>query len=109
SAVDSRLQRSDQARSRTVPGEFRRRVPAAAIARRASLAFGQRTGAMREGTGLRRLQPESRSVGRTLDRAPADGQALVSVLRENGRAGRAGDDSRLGVLQSELPCDRRAL
>ncbi len=41
--------------------------------------------------------------------AAAHRQALVSVLREDGRARRAGDDPRVGVVQSELPCDRRAL
>ena len=68
-----------------------------------------RAGALRDRARLRRLQPQSRSVGRPLDVAAAHRQALVSVLREDGRARRAGDDPRLGVVQPELPRDRRAL
>ena len=68
-----------------------------------------RARALRDRARLRRLQPQSRSVGRPLDVAAADRPALVSVLREDGRARRAGDDPRLGVVQSELPCHRRAL
>ena len=50
--------------------------------------------------GLRRLQPEPRSVRRLLQRAADDRQVVVSVLREDDRARRAGDDPRLGLLQS---------
>ena len=42
-------------------------------------------------------------------RAAADRQVLVSVLREDGRARRAGDGPRQRVVQPELPRDRRAL
>ena len=40
---------------------------------------------------------------------PLTDRALVSALREAGRARRAGDGARQRVLQSELPRDRRAL
>ena len=92
------------------PRELRRRLPAAAVAGRADRALG-RTSCERCVTRarLRRLQPESRSVRRPLDRAAADRPALVSVLREDGRARRAGDDPRVGVVQPELPRHRRAL
>ena len=108
-SLDARLQRSDQARRRSVSGELRRRLPVAAVAGRADREFDRRAGALRDRARLHRLQSESRSVRRPLDVAAADRPALVSVLREDGRARRAGDGPRLGVVQSELPRDRRAL
>ena len=55
--------------------------------------------ALRE-DGLRRLQPQSRSVRRLFQLAADDRQVVVSVLREDDRAGRARHDPRLGLLQS---------
>ncbi len=46
-------------------------------------------GAVREGVRVHRLQPESRSVGRLLDRSAAHGQVVVPALREDGGARRA--------------------
>ena len=66
-------------------------------------------GALREGVRLHRLQPQSGSVRRLLDRPAAHRQVVVSAVREDGGARRAGDDPRQRVLQSELPCHRRAL
>jgi 4-oxalmesaconate hydratase len=42
-------------------------------------------------------------------RPAADRPGLVPLLREDGRAGRAGDDPRLRLLQPQLPRHRRAL
>jgi 4-oxalmesaconate hydratase len=50
--------------------------------------------------GLRRLQPQSRPIRRLFQRAAADRQVVVSILREDGRARRAGDDPRQRLLQS---------
>ncbi len=58
---------------------------------------------------LRRLQSQSRSVRRPLDRPAADRPLLVSALREDGRARRAGDDPCAALVQRELPHHRRAL
>ena len=68
-----------------------------------------RARALRQGAGLHRLQPQSRSVGRLLDRPAADRPLVVSALREDGRARRAGDGACQRVVQSELPRHRRAL
>ena len=48
-------------------------------------------------------------VGRLVDRPAALRPLLVSALRKDGRARRAGDDPCQLVLQSELPRHRRAL
>ncbi len=108
--LDARLQRPDQARRRAVS----RRTSSASAScrsRRASpiAQLDRRARALRERARLRRLQPQPRPVRRPLDLAAADRPALVSVLREDGRARRAGDDPRLGVVQPELPRHRRAL
>ena len=58
---------------------------------------------------LRRLQPQPRPVRRALDRAAADRPVLVPAVRGDGRARRAGDGARVGVVQPELPHARRAL
>ena len=71
--------------------------------------FRARARALRARAGLRRLQPESRPVGRLLEVAAAHRPPLVPVLREDGRARRAGDGACLGVLQPVLSRDRRAL
>ena len=68
-----------------------------------------RAGALRQRLRLRRHQPQSRSVGRALDRAAADRPVLVSALREDGGARHSGHDPRLHLLQSLLPRHRRAL
>ena len=51
----------------------------------------RRTRALRQGIRLHRLQSESGSVRRLLDRSAADRQMVVSALRKDGRARRAGD------------------
>ena len=107
--LDARLQRSDPARGRPVPGELRRRLPAAAVPGRAHRPLGRRARALRARARLHRLQPEPGSVRRALDLAAAHRPALVPVLREDGRARRAGDGARVRLLQPELPRDRRPL
>jgi 4-oxalmesaconate hydratase len=77
------------------PRDLHRRLPAAAVAGRVDRAFDRRAGALRERAGLRRLQPQPRPVGRPLDRPAPDRPGLVSLLREDGRAGRAGHGPRL--------------
>ena len=67
------------------------------IARRAADLFDQGARALRARARLRRLQPQSRPVRRLLQRAAADRQVVVSVLREDDRARRAGDDPRLAA------------
>ena len=69
----------------------------------------RRARALRHRARLRRLQPEPRPLGRDVDRPAAHRPKLVSVLREDGRAGRPGDDPRLGIVQRQLPRHRRAL
>ena len=69
----------------------------------------RRARALRQRARLRRLQPQSRSVGRLLERAAAHRPLVVSALREDGRARRAGDDPCQRLVQSELPRHRRAL
>ena len=51
------------------PGEVRRRLPAAAVARRAARRVRRRARALRERAGLRRLQPEPGPVRRPLELA----------------------------------------
>ena len=69
----------------------------------------RRAEAVRERAGVHRLQPQPRSVGRPLDGAAADRSLLVSVLRGDGGAGRAGDGARERVVQPQLPRHRRPL
>ena len=90
------LQRPDPPRRHALSEELHRRLPVAAVARRAAEELDRRARALRE-DGLRRLQPQSRSVRRLFQRAAADRQVVVSVLREDGRARRAGDDPRLAA------------
>ena len=68
-----------------------------------------RARALRARSGLRRLQPESRSVGRALEGAAADRPLVVPAVREDGRARRAGDGPCQHVVQPVLSRDRRAL
>ena len=63
-----RLQRADLSRLHAVPAQLRRRVHAAAERRRVAAQLHRRAGALRAAIRLRRLQSESRSVGRLLDR-----------------------------------------
>src|SRR4029453_12397330 len=85
-ALVAALQRPDRPRLRALSGQLRGRVPAAAVPWRAARAFGPRARAMRQPAWVHRLQPESRSVGRSLDRTAADRSLVVSALREDGRA-----------------------
>src|SRR5690606_12392440 len=73
-------------------------------------ARGQRQGtaALRR-HGLHRRQPHARPLGRPLELAAADRPLLVPDLREAVRAGHAGHDPRLRLLQPVLPHHRRAL
>src|SRR5579872_2143878 len=64
---------------------------------------------MRQGVWLRRHQPQSRSIWRTLDLAAAVGSSLVPDLREDDRARHSGHDSCLDELQRLLSYHRRAL
>ena len=99
SRMDADLQRPDPPRRHALSEELHRRLPAAAVAGRAAEERHRRARALRE-DGLRRLQPQSRSVRRLFQRAADDRQVVVPVLREDGRARRAGDDPRLRLLQS---------
>ena len=92
------LQRPYPSRLRALSAKLHRRVPIAAIAGRAAAALvgGART--LRQGTRFYRLQSQSRSVRRLLEFTAAHRQVVVSVVREDGRARRAGDD----------PCSRAA-
>ncbi len=76
------------------PEELHRRLPAAAVARRDAEASRSASSSAACKSGLRRLQPQSRSVRRLFQRAAADRQVVVSGLREDDRARRAGDDPR---------------
>ena len=59
--------------------------------------------------GFRRLQPQSRSVRRLFQRAADDRQVVLPVLREDGRARRAGDDPRFRLLQPGAAHHRLAI
>ncbi len=69
----------------------------------------RRARALRQGARLRRLQPQPGPVRRLLDRPAAHRPLLVSALREDGRARRAGDDPCQRLVQPQLPRHRRAL
>ena len=81
-------------RDRAVPGQLRRRLPAAADARAPPRRRDRRAAPLRRRAGLRRLQPQPRPVRRALDRAAADRPVLVPAVRDAGRARRAGDGPR---------------
>ena len=89
------------------PRQLRRRVHAAADRRRVAAQLHRRAGALRASIRLRRLQPEPRSLRRLLEGSAAHRPLLVSAVREDGRARRAGDDPRQRVLQSGVPHHRR--
>ena len=94
---------------RPLSRQLRRRLPAAAVARRQPGQLHSRARALRQRARLRRLQPQSRSDGRLLDRPAADRPLVVSALREDGGARRARHDPCGIVLQPELPRHRRPL
>ena len=99
----------DPPRVHALSRQLRRRLPAAAVAGRPARELHPRARALRQRARLHRLQPESGSVGRPLEGAAADRPLVVSALREDGRARRAGDGPRQHVVQPVLPRDRRAL
>ena len=107
--MDADVQRPRLSRDGVVQGELHRRLPAAAVAGRVAGQLGQGAGALRDGARLRRLQSQSRSVGRLLEGSAADRSLLVSDLREDVRARRARDGARVVLVQSGGPCDRRTL
>ncbi len=93
-AVVARLQRPDRARVLAVSRELRRRLPAAAIARRAARQQHRRARALRRTSWASSAAisiPIRRAASGTARRSPT---ALVSALREDGGARRAGDGAR---------------
>ncbi len=107
--VVARVQRPHPPRVHTLSRQLRRRLPAAAVARRAARELHPRARAMRQRARHDRLQPQSGSFGRILEGAAAHRPLVVSAVREDGRARRSGDGPRQLVVQSVLPCHRRAL
>ena len=103
------LQRPHPSRLQALSGEFRRRLPVAAVAGRSAEEQRPRTRALRQRVRLHRLQSQSRPFGRLLQRAAAQRQVVVSVLREAGRTRRAGDDPRQRLLQSGAAHHRHLL
>ena len=109
-SVVARLQRPHQARRR--PLSRRRSSASRNSPSRPAPGFEgsiEELERMRARTRLRRLQPESRSERRQVERATAHRSLLVPDLRKDGRARRAGDDPRVEQLQSELSRHRRPL
>ena len=99
-AMGAHLQRSDPSHRRDVPEEFRRCLPAAA---------GRPASPEKCIPELERCVKELGFVGCNLNPDPSGGywnrsaahrQMVVSALREDGRARRAGDDPRQRLLQS---------
>ena len=108
--LGARQQRSDRALRRSLSRDLRRRLHAAANRPRPTSQ-----GSIEE---LERCVSELGFIGCNLNPDPGGGhftsppltdRYLVSLLREDGRAGRAGDDPRLGQLQSRPARDRRLL
>ena len=66
---------------------------------------GPRAAPVRRGDGVRRMQPEPRSVRRLVGRPAAVRRVLAAAVRRAVRARRAGDGARQRGLQSELPLD----
>ena len=91
------------------PRNFAPRVPAAPVARRAARELRPGAGALREGAGLRRLQPEPGPVRRPLEGPAAHRPLVVPALREAGGARRPRHGARERQLQPLLPRGRRAL
>ena len=92
------------------PGQLRRRLPAAAVAGRSPWRHSVQE--------LERCVLELGFVGCNLNPTrrgghwngpPLTDRHWYPVLREDGRARRAGDGPRLGIVQPELPRHRRAL
>ncbi len=91
------------------PQNFVGRVPIAAIARSGARQQRRGTRTLRQGAGIHRLQFEPGPFGRPLDLAALDRSALVSAVREDGRARCARHGAREFLLQCEFPRHRRAL
>ena len=92
---------------RLYPDRFVGVCSLAAVSWRESARVRRGAGAVRQGVRVRRVQPESRSLGRLLDRPASRRRVVVSALREARGARRAGHDSRVGDVQSGVP-HRRA-
>ena len=107
--VDAALQRPHSPHLHAPARQFRRCRAAAAVSRRIAEELHPGARAHRDQARIRRRQPQSRPLGRLLDRSAADRPVLVPALREAVRARCAGDDPRLLVVQPELPPHRRAL
>ena len=107
--VVAQVERPDRPHRRHVSRQFRRRLPASAIAGGADRELDPGARPLCQRARVRRLQPQSRSVRRALDGAAADRPVLVSALREDGRARRSRHGPRVGVMQRLLPHDRRPL
>ena len=108
-ALVAGVQRPDPSRLHALSPELRGRLPAPADAGRAADQLHPRARALREGVRVHRLQPEPGPVRRLLEGPAAHRQVVVPLLREAGRARRAGDGPREHVVQPELPHDRRPL
>ena len=93
-ALDRTVQRPHPSRLHALSRQFHRRLPIAAIARRAAEELHSRARTLRHAVRFRRLQSQSRSGRRLLDRPAVDRPLVVSALREDGRARRAGDGPR---------------
>ena len=76
------LQRPDPSRLHALPEELHRRLPVAAVAGRVAGQLHRGARALREGARLRRLQPQSRSVRRLLDRAAAHRPLVVPIYEK---------------------------
>ncbi len=103
------VQRPDPPRVHALPAQFRARVPAPAVHPRLARHLRPGAGALREGAGVRRLQPEPGSLRRPLEGPAAHRPLLVPALREAGGARGPGHGARERQLQPLLPRRRRAL
>src|SRR5476649_37355 len=92
-----------------VSAQLRGCLPVAASARGIARELHSRVAPLCRAAWFYRLQSQPGPIGRLLDRATADGSLVVSALRNDGGAERAGHDPRVVVVQSQLPCDWRAL
>ena len=96
------MQRPHPPRLRALSRELRRRVPAAAVARRAA-------GELRSPSSSAASRSSASSAATSIPTRPAatggpaaDRPLLVSALREDGRAGRARDGPRQLLVQSRI-------
>jgi hypothetical protein len=97
--LDAALQRPDQAGRRSSIRTPSPGLPAAAVAGRTIASSIAELERCVTGLGFIGCNLNPDPVRRTLDQRAADRPVLVPLLREDGRAGRAGDDPRLGVVQ----------